>query len=59
MPNQHAHNNQRIIGIRARDEWIVRLDAAARAAGQSRMAYIRQAIEERMAREQRKEISGE
>ncbi|MCY0864464.1 MAG: hypothetical protein OWQ57_05915 [Sulfobacillus sp.] len=51
MPNRHASDNQRVIGIRARDEWIARLDAAAQAAGESRMAYIRRAVEERMARD--------
>jgi hypothetical protein len=41
------------ITIRARSDWIARLDAAAQAAGESRMAYIRRAVEERMARERR------
>ena len=56
MPSQHASNNQRVIGVRARDEWIARLDAAASAAGESRMAYIRQAVEQRMAREKREKL---
>ncbi len=43
------------ITIRARRDWIVRLETAAHAAGESRMAYIRKAVEERMAREGRDE----
>ncbi len=40
------------ITIRARRDWITRLGEAAESAGESRMAYIRRAVEERMAREQ-------
>ncbi len=40
------------ITIRARREWIDRVDAAAKAVGESRMAYIRRAVEERMQREE-------
>ena len=39
------------ITIRARRDWIARLDAAADSVGESRMAYIRRAVDERMARE--------
>ena len=39
------------ITIRARKAWIDRLDAAAKAVSESRMAYIRRAVEERMQRE--------
>ncbi|MHB1956395.1 MAG: hypothetical protein ACYCOU_21915 [Sulfobacillus sp.] len=39
------------ITIRARRDWIDRLDEAAKAVGESRMAYIRTAVEERMQRE--------
>ena len=48
--DRHADDNV-MIGVRARRQWIERLDAAAHAAGESRMAYIRRAVEERMARE--------
>lgn len=51
MPNQHAEDNRKLISLRARDSWIAKLDAAAKAARESRMAYIRRAVEERMARE--------
>ena len=51
MPDRHAADNRRVIGIRARLDWIAKLDAAAQKAGESRMAYIRRAVEERMARE--------
>lgn len=50
MPSKHAADNVSF-GVRARLDWIVKLDAAARAAGESRMAYIHKAVEERMARE--------
>ena len=49
--DRHAEDNK-MIGVRARLDWIAQLDAAAQKAGESRMAYIRQAVEERMAREQ-------
>lgn len=39
------------ITLRAHRDWIAQLNAAAQAAGESRMAYIRRAVEERMARE--------
>ena len=51
MPSKHAVDNV-AFGVRARLDWIAKLDAAAQKAGESRMAYIRQAVEERMAREQ-------
>jgi len=51
MPNKHADDNQKVIGIRARREWIAQLDEAAKTAGESRMGYIKRAVEERMARE--------
>jgi predicted transcriptional regulator len=54
MSDRHAPDNLKIT-IRARRDWIAQLDAAARAAGESRMAYIRQAVEERMERERRDE----
>ncbi|MCL4318820.1 MAG: hypothetical protein M1596_02820 [Firmicutes bacterium] len=38
-------------GMRPRRDWIVRLDAVADSVGESRMAYIRRALDERMARE--------
>lgn len=50
MADRHAPDNLKIT-IRARREWVARVDAAAQAAGESRMAYIRQAVEQRMARE--------
>ena len=53
MPDRHATDNRRVIGIRARLDWIAQLDAAAQKAGESRMAYIRKAVEERMARDGR------
>ena len=40
------------ITIRARRDWIAQLDEAAKGAGESRMAYIRKAVEERMQREE-------
>ncbi|NMP23735.1 hypothetical protein [Sulfobacillus harzensis] len=49
--DRHAPDNMRV-SVRARRDWIARLDAAAQAAGESRMAYIRRAVEERMAREE-------
>ena len=52
MPSKHAEDNQKVIGIRARREWIAQLDEAAKTAGESRMAYIRRAVEERMQREE-------
>ena len=48
--DRHSPDNLKIT-IRARREWIARLDSAAKAAGESRMAYIRKAVEERMQRE--------
>lgn len=48
--DRHKDDNV-MIGVRARRDWIARLDAAAQATGESRMAYIRRAVEERMARE--------
>ena len=48
--DRHAEDNK-MIGVRARIDWIAKLDASAQKAGESRMAYIRQAVEERMARE--------
>ena len=48
--DRHAPNNATVT-IRARRAWFARLDAAAHAVGQSRAAYVRQAVEERMARE--------
>ncbi len=48
--DRHAPDNMRV-SVRARRAWIARLDAAAQATGESRMAYIRRAVEERMARE--------
>lgn len=54
MPNKHAADNIQF-GVRARIDWIARLDRAAQKAGQSRMAYVRQAVEERMARDENKE----
>ena len=54
MPSKHAVDNV-AFGVRARIDWIAKLDAAAKAVGESRMAYIRQAVEERMAREQSKQ----
>lgn len=50
MPSKHAADNVSF-GVRARRDWIAQLDAAAAKAGESRMAYIRRAVEERMARE--------
>lgn len=50
LPNQHAVDN-RMIGIRARTAWIAQVDGAAQRAGESRMAYIHRAVDERMARE--------
>ena len=50
VADRHAPDNLKIT-IRARQDWIARLDAAAKSAGESRMAYIRRAVEERMARE--------
>lgn len=49
--DRHAPDNITIT-IRARRDWIARLDAAANALEESRMAYIRRAVEERMTREQ-------
>ena len=51
MADRHAPDNVKIT-IRARLDWIAQLDADAQKAGESRMAYIRKAVEERMAREQ-------
>ena len=42
-----------MIGIRARKAWVARVDAHAKQRGESRMAFIRKAVEERMQREQR------
>ena len=53
MPSKHAVDNA-AFGVRARLDWIAQLDAAAQKAGESRMAYIRKAVEERMAREEGK-----
>ena len=56
MPNrkQDRHSPDNVnITIRARRNWIDRLDEAAESAGESRMAYIRRAVDERMAREGR------
>jgi len=50
MSNKHAPDNI-MIGIRARRQWIAQLDTVAHAAGESRMAYIRRAVEDRMVRE--------
>lgn len=58
MTDRHAEDNRRVIGIRARRAWIAALDAAAQAAGESRMGYIRRAVEERMAREGHTTASG-
>ena len=52
--DRHAPDNI-IITIRARRDGIARPDAAAQAARESHMAYIRQAVEERMARESAQE----
>ena len=54
MPNKHAADNVQF-GVRARLAWVDRLDKFAQKAGQSRMAYVRQAVEERMSREEKKE----
>ncbi len=45
--DRHKADNV-MIGIRARRDWITRLDEAAESAGESRMAYVRRAVEERM-----------
>lgn len=39
------------IGVRTRRDWVDRMDHAAKLVGESRMAYIRRAVEERMQRE--------
>ena len=52
MQNDRHKPDNITITIRARRDWIAQLDAAAQKASESRMAYIRQAVEERMAREQ-------
>ncbi|NMP23988.1 hypothetical protein [Sulfobacillus harzensis] len=49
--DRHTPDNVHV-SVRARRDWIARLDAAAQAVGESRMAYIRRAVEERMAREE-------
>lgn len=48
--DRHKADNV-MIGVRARRDWIDRLDHAAKSVGESRMAYIRHAVEERMQRE--------
>ncbi|MCL4352246.1 MAG: hypothetical protein M1499_07925 [Firmicutes bacterium] len=48
--DRHSPDNVNIT-IRARRDWITRLDEAAESAGESRMAYIRRAVDLRMARE--------
>ena len=48
MPSRNSVDNV-AFGVHAR------LDAVAQKAGEPRMAYIRQAVEERMAREEGKE----
>ena len=48
--DRHSPDNVNVT-IRARLDWIAKVDAAAQKAGESRMAYIRRAVEERMARE--------
>ena len=48
--DRHKADNV-MIGVRARRDWVDRLDKAAHAVDESRMAYIRKAVEERMQRE--------
>ena len=48
--DRHKPDNVTIT-VRARLDWIAQLNAAAQTAGESRMAYIRQAVDERMARD--------
>ncbi len=47
--DRHAPDNRNIT-IRVRNAWLARLDAAANEKGESRMGYIRKAVEERMER---------
>lgn len=54
MPTDRHKPDNVMIGVRARRDWVARLDAAAKDAGESRMAYIRRAVEERMEREQQR-----
>lgn len=53
--DRHKPDNV-MVGIPVRRDWIARLDRAAKAAGESRMAYIRHAVEGRMAREEPEEL---
>lgn len=48
--DRHGPNNTTAT-IRAQREWFAKLDGAAQAVSESRMAYIRRAVEERMDRE--------
>ena len=55
METSDRHKPDNItITIRARRDWIDKLDEAAKAVGESRMSYIRKAVEERMQRDQPK-----
>jgi ribosomal protein L20 len=51
MTDRYVKDNRRVIRIRARTDWIARLGAAAKAAGENYIAYIRRALEARLARE--------
>jgi len=54
MPNQHARDNI-AFGIRVRQPFLDRIDAAARQEGISRSRYVISAIEEKLSRPQESE----
>jgi predicted DNA binding CopG/RHH family protein len=56
MPNQHASDNV-AFGIRVRQPFLDRIDAAAGQEGISRSRYIISAIEEKLSRPQKSEVS--
>lgn len=56
MPNQHARDNI-AFGIRVRQPFLDRIDAAARQEGVSRSRYIIHAIEEKLSCSQKSEVS--
>ncbi len=46
-----------MIGIRARKAWVAWADAQAQKRGESRMAFIRKAVEERIKREDERPLT--